>query len=533
MKFTSLILGLAMTIGVSSPLYAQGSCQKTGGTLTYTYSTEPVALSTVRTTSVPVAIIATKIYEGLLTYEGATLEPKPGLATSWDISPDSLTYTFHLRDDVKWHDGVSFTSADVKYSIEHATTPYHSRGKVFFGEVESIETPDPLTVVFKLKKPVPYFMKAFHASNTPVLPKHVLETIDTSKRDAVMQSAIINAPIGTGPFKLREWVKGSHVILDRNPDYWQKGFPCLDSVVMRVLPDGAARAIALENGEIDAALMNALPDAEIERLSGLPDFEVTTKGTEGLGTIMWLDVNLREGPLADKKVRQAISLAMNRQQIIDVIWYGHGVPARGPLVSTNPFFKTDLPELGYDLKKAAALLDEAGYPVKADGTRFAIKQYFLPYGEKYVRLGEYIRQQLGKLNISVETESLDIAGWPKAVFTDWNYQLTSTFTSNRNDPTVGSQRLFTTAYIRKGATFTNSMGYSNPKIDELFAAGAVEPDPMKRHAIFDEAQTILVDDMPVIYLSEMADVSIWNKKVHGLLTNGLSYYGGWEKVWKD
>ncbi|GAB5373922.1 MAG: ABC transporter substrate-binding protein [Acuticoccus sp.] len=531
---TSLsVIAAAMASSALVSAQADEVCPQRGGTLTYTFATDPVALSTIQTTSVPVAIVATKIYEGLLTYDGPQLDPAPGLATSWEVSDDSLTYTFHLRDDVTWHDGEPFTSADVKYSIEEATRPYHNRGKVFFGNVESIDTPDDTTVIFRLSQPIPYFMLAFHASNTPILPKHVLETVDTSSREAVLGSAITSAPIGTGPFKFVEWNRGEYVLLEKNEEYWQAGYPCLDRVVYRTLPDGAARAIALESGELDLAPMNSIPDAEIERLSQLDTITVTETGTEGLGTNMWLDVNLRDTPLSDVKVRQAISHALDRQQIIDVIWYGHGTPARGPLVSSNPFFDESLPAFEFDLERADALLDEAGYPRGDDGVRFTIEQYFLPYGEKYVRLGEYIRQQLGKIGIEVRTESLDIGGWLKAVFTDWDYQLTSTFTDNRNDPTIGTERLFTTDKIIKGATFRNSMGYSNPRVDELFEIGANSPNFETRKAAFDEMQQILHEELPVIFLVELANLSVYNAKVHGLETNGLSWYGGWEKVWKE
>lgn len=534
MKSIATIATLILATALASPAFADDACPKRGGTLTYVYAPEPVALSTLRTTGVPVAMISGKIYESLLDWSGPAMKPEPGLAESWQASDDAKTYTFKLRAGVKWHDGQPFTADDVKFTIEKAIRPFHARGEVFFGQVETIDTPDPLTVVFHLKLPVPFFLQAFQASSTPILPKHILEKLDTTSREAMTNASITGAqPVGTGPFKLKDWVKGDHITLERNPDYWRAGLPCLDAVVLRVIPDGAARAIAVENGEVDLAPMNALPDAEIERLAKLPQIEVSDKGTEALGTNMWLDLNVRSEPLSNIKVRQAISLALDRQAIIDVIWYGHGTPARGPLVSANPFFDDKLPAFVFDLKKANALLDEAGYKRGANGTRFEVKQYFLPYGEKYVRLGEYIRQQLKKVGIEVKTQSMDVGGWLKAVFTDWDYQMTSTFTDNRGDPTIGSQRLFTTPSIRKGATFTNSMGYSNPKVDQLFAQGAIEPDPSKRKAIFAEMQAILHDELPVVFLVELPNVSVWNRRVHGLLTNGLAYYGGWEKVWKD
>jgi peptide/nickel transport system substrate-binding protein len=513
---------------------ANAQCPKTGGSLTYVYHPEPTALSTIATSAVPVAIISTKIYESLLSYAGAGLEPKPSLAESWTISEDKKTYTFKLRQGVKWHDGAPFTSADVKYSIEKVVRPYHSRGRVYFGDVQEIATPDPQTVVFTLKEPVPFFMNVFQPGEAPIMPKHLLEKIDTSTVGAVRGSELMQKPVGTGPFKLQEWKKGSHIILEKNPDYWRKGYPCLDQVVLRVMPDGSARAIAVENGEVDLAPMSGLPEAEIQRLSKLPQFQVSKDGAEALGPNMWLEVNMREKPLSDVRVRQAISLALDRSRIVDVIWYGQGTPATGPIVSANPVhYNKALKPYEYNPRKANQLLDDAGYKRGANGVRFEMTQNFLPYGENWVRLAEYVRQELGKVGIAVRTESLDLGGWLKTVYTDWTFNLTSTFSHNYSDPSIGVERSFTSSNIKKGATFTNSMGYSNARVDELFTKAARETDPAARKKQFDEIQQILHDELPVIFLVELSYTNIWNKRVNGLITNGISMYSSWDGVWKN
>jgi peptide/nickel transport system substrate-binding protein len=532
-KFKALIWAAPALLGLTCAAAAQ-SCGKTGGTLTYSYHPEPTALSTIATSAVPVAIISTKLYESLLTYEGPEMRPKPSLAESWTVSDDKKIYTFKLRPDVKWHDGKPFTSEDVKFSVEKIIRPYHSRGRVYFGDVEAIETPDAKTVVFKLKDPVPFFMNVFQPGEAPMMPKHAFDGIDMSTAAGVRGAPIMQKPIGTGPFKLKEWSKGSHVILERNGEYWNKGRPCLDQLVLRVLPDGAARAIAVENGEVDLSPMSGLPEAEIVRLAKLPHIETSKAGAEALGPNLWLEVNQREKPLADLKVRQAISLALDRERIVDVIWYGQGTPARGPIVSSNPvFFNKALKPYEYNPRKANQLLDEAGFPRASGGVRFKLNQYFLPYGENWLRLAEYVRQELGKIGIAVETQSVDFGGWLKAVYTDWSYDITSSFTHNYSDPSIGVERSFTSSNIKKGATFTNSMGYKNPRVDELFAKASRETDPAARKKQFDEIQQILHDELPVIFLMEMSYTHVWNKRVHGLITNGISMYSAWDGVWKE
>lgn len=530
LKLASLAFGAAMSF--ASPLLAQTPVK--GGSLTYTYHPEPTAMSTIATTAVPVALVATKIYESLLQWEGAEMKPVPGLAESWTRSEDGKTWTFKLRSGVKWHDGAPFTSEDVKFSIESIVRPYHSRGRALFGDVETIETPDATTVVFKMKAPVPYFLKAFQSTETPMMPKHKFQGIDLAQAAAVRGAEVLTrAPVGTGPFKLKEWQRGSHIILERNPDYWREGRPYLDQIILRVLPDGAARAIAMEKGEVDVAPQSALPEAEIQRLSKLPHLEASMAGAEALGPNMWLELNLREAPLNDVRVRQAISLSLDRNRIIDVIWYGYGKPGIGPIVSSDPtYFNKALKPYAYDPRKAAELLDQAGYKRGSDGVRFKITQHVLPYGESWTRLGEYVKQELSKQGIAVETKSADLAGWLKAVYSDWAFHMTSTFQHNYADPTIGVERSYLSANIKPGAAFMNSMAYKNPRVDELFALAARELDPAKRKAQFDEVQQIIHDEQPVIYLMEMQYVHLWNKRVNGLITNGVSMYSGWDGVWK-
>jgi peptide/nickel transport system substrate-binding protein len=157
MKSKTLLLAIAAAASALA-LPANAEAIKKGGTLTYTFQPEPPALSTVATTAVPVAIASTKIFESLLEYTGPELTPVPGLAQSWTVSPDQKTYTFKLRPGVTWQDGKPFSSEDVKFSVEKILLPYHARGKTYFGQVDAIETPDPQTVVFKLKNPVDFLI---------------------------------------------------------------------------------------------------------------------------------------------------------------------------------------------------------------------------------------------------------------------------------------------------------------------------------------------------------------------------------------
>ena len=231
-------------------------------------------------------------------------------------------------------------------------------------------------------------------------------------------------------------------------------------------------------------------------------------------------------------MRQALSLALDRKRIVDVIWYGQGKPATGPVVSNNPaWYDRSLKPYEFDPKKAEKLLDEAGYPRAAGGVRFKLVQNFLPYGEGWQRQAEFIRQEWRKIGVDVETQSVDMASWLKRIYTDWDFDFTSNFTHNYSDPSIGVQRAFVSSNIKQGATFSNSMDYRNPRVDELFKLAAVETSVEARRKQLAEVQQILQRELPVIFVMEMAYTHLWNRRVQGLITNGISMYSSWDQVW--
>lgn len=214
-----------------------------GGTLTAIIQPEPPILVLGLNQQAPTQTVAGKMYESLLTYN-FDLSPRPGLAKSWNISKDGLTYTFHLQDGVTWHDGAPFTSHDVVFSTQTFLMKMHPRARALFGRCESITAPDAKTVVFKLKEPFPAFLQAFEVSTTPIMPAHIYENTDFRANPKN------STPIGTGPFMFDAWEKGSFIHLVANPHYWQKGKPYLKDIYFKIIPDAASRAVALENGDV-------------------------------------------------------------------------------------------------------------------------------------------------------------------------------------------------------------------------------------------------------------------------------------------
>ncbi len=230
-----------------------------GGVVALLLSAEPPTLTSIAQTAFNTVIVSSKTTEGLLTYD-FDLSPQPQLATAWQVGDDGLTYTFKLRPGVKWHDGKPFSSADVAFSLL-TLKELHPRGRSTFANLIDVRTPDELTAVLVLSKPAPYLIAAFAASETPIVPQHIYAGSQAASNPAN------NAPIGTGPFVFREWVRGSHIIYDRNPDYWDAGKPYIDRLIVRIIGDPAARAIALEAGEVQLAPSTPVPLSELERLT--------------------------------------------------------------------------------------------------------------------------------------------------------------------------------------------------------------------------------------------------------------------------
>lgn len=493
-----------------------------GGTMNIIISPEPPTLMLGINQTTPAAIVGGKIYESLLRYD-LDLKPMPGLAKSWTVSPDGKTYTFKLQEGVKWHDGTPFTADDVVFSAKTYLTTTHPRSRPIFQRAEEISAPDPLTVVFKLKGPFAPFIMAWEPSTAPIVPKHIYEGTDFRANPANAK------PIGTGPFKLKEWVRGSHIHLVRNDDYWQKGKPYLDEIYYRVLPDASARVVAMETGQTHLSAFADIETFEVPRLKAMPHLEMTTKGYEYLAQMVWLDFNLRKPPFDDRRFRQAVYHAIDRNFLRDRVWFGLGKLATGPIHSSIPHYDANVPKYPFDPKKAEALLDEMGLKRGSDGVRARVTMDQLPYGDVYVRAGEYIRQALGRVGIQVSLRSADVATWGDRV-RNWDYEMTLQVLSQLGHPALGVSRLYISSNIRK-VLFSNVNGYSNPRIDELFDKAAVSADPKESQAMYSEIQRILVGDVPVAWLLELEFPTFIDKRFRNVVTSAIGVRDGFADVY--
>ncbi len=527
-SFRSISLLFVLLTGLAS-LPFPAAAQKQGGTLVMLVQPEPPTLASYASTSAPIGQITAKVFDGLAEYD-FNLKPIPSLAESWTISPDGKTITFRLRKDVKFHDGQPFTSADVKFSVLDVLTKTHPRGPSTFREVTDIETPDPHTAVFKLANPAPYLMMALSGYESPMLPKHIYGT------DDIKNHPNANKPIGTGAFKFVEWQRGQYIRLDRNPDYWKKGRPYLDRIVARFIADSATRTAAMERGEAQAAGMAAIYYSDVRRLEKLPNIEVTTKGYEMSSPVVELIFNTKVKPFDDVRVRQAVSYAIDRQWIIDNVWFGFGKPAAGPMSSnfaTAGFFsdKVKKYQVPNGVEIANKLLDEAGYKRGANGIRFEIVHDLTPYGEEWRRFGEYVQQALEKIGIKATLRYEDVPTWLKRVYTNYDFQLSSNWLQNLADPAIGVHRAVHSKSIRPGTVFVNGARWSDPKADELMDKASLEIDPKKRAALYHDILKIVVDAAPVVWIHELKFSTVHDKKLKDLVVSPLGVFANYDRAY--
>lgn len=496
-----------------------------GGTLTMVVQPEPPILVSAFNSAGPIGVVSTKMLEGLLTYD-FDMNPKPALAETWNVSADGKTITFNLRKGVKWHDGRDFTSADVQFSALKVWKELHPRGRSTFAKLTAVETPSPHIAIFKLSEASPYLMAALSGYESQVLPKHLYDGTD------IAQNPYNNKPVGTGPFVFREWQKGSFILLEKNPAYWGKGKPYLDKLVLRIIPDAAARAAAFETGEVLLGGFSPVPLNDVKRLEAGGKFEIETRGYEYLAPMFLLEFNLRTRFLQDKRVRQAIAHAIDQNLVVRTLWYGFGKPATGPVPSVlTQFYTAEVAKYPFDPKRAEALLDEAGFKRGGDGKRFKLIHDFLPYGADYQRTAEYVKQALGKVGIDVEIRSQDTAAFLKRVYTDNDFDLTSNFFYALPDPTIGVQRIYWTKNIRKGVPFSNGSGYSNPEMDKLIEAAQVEHDKKKRREVIHRIQALAQQDLPVLDLFEVRFFTLANRKVQDHTSSAEGVYASFANVW--
>ncbi|MCK9549688.1 ABC transporter substrate-binding protein [Aquamicrobium sp.] len=518
---TAVFLGCASMAGVAMAQDGATSAEITrGGTLNMIVQPEPPMLIVGLNTQGPTLYVAGQIYQSLLTYR-EDLKPLPQLAKSWTVSEDGLTYTFNLQEGVKWHDGEAFTSKDVVFAAEEFLVDAHPRWRLIReAYVESVTAPDDLTVVFRLKKPFSAFLYGFELSSFPIMPAHLYQGTD------YRTNANNTRPIGTGPYKFEDWQRGSYIHLVRNEDYWKEGQPYIDDLYFRVIPDAASRAIAFEQGTVDLLRGGDVEGFTINSLTSLPGVETTTAGWEYFSPQMFLQPNLRLEVFKNKDVRKAVYHALDRDFIVNAIFFGQGKVSTGPFAESMLFHDPNIQQYPYDMELAKKLIADSG----VDLSKHPIRLLGLPYGSTWDRMTEYVKQQLEELGFVVSIQAVDAGGWLQAMG-NFDFDLAFSFLYQFGHPAQGVSRIYFSDNQVKGTHAGNNGGYENPEVDAMFRKAADAIDEAEAAEAYTKVQQILAEEVPVLWMFDMKNTTIYRDKIRNPVRTAIGLNEPMDEVW--
>ncbi|UCD79583.1 MAG: hypothetical protein JSW26_30045 [Desulfobacterales bacterium] len=395
----------------------------------------------------------------------------PALAKRWEVSSDALTWTFYLRKDVVFHNGDKLTAKDVKATFDRIMDTATASPKAKeFGAISAIETPDDFTVVLKLKEPASPLLATLASGWGAILPKNLIE----SGHDFGSQ------PIGTGPFELKKWVRDSQIILEKNKNYWMKGHPRLEQVIMHIIPERAVAVQGLISGQIDVAYLIDKDDLPI--LEASQDVKIEKSMT---ALILVMSINCSNPVLQDLRVRQAINHAIDKQKVLDVA-YGGGKPIGTFMDHDNAYYKDFTALYPYDPEKAKNLLAEAGVGQQT------VFELFLPQNyEVHVKAGEMYQDMLTKVGLNVKIKLVDWSTWISDVYRAAKYDLTVIGHTGKLDPD---------GTLAGYGTQSRYVKWINPR-----AAGMIEEARKvsgfeNRKKLYDEVLKIMAEEVPFMYL---------------------------------
>jgi peptide/nickel transport system substrate-binding protein len=497
----SLAMATAVTVagiaaGTALPARAADTATPPHGhTMVIALGSNPSSLNSALAVGVSVAMPALQISEGLIRV-GQDNMAQPELATSWTVSKDGKVITFKLRDGVKWHDGKPFTSADVAYTFQKLS-PLHPRASAVFKNVQSIDTPDPLTVVITLKQPYGPFIDFLTADNAAIQPKHLYDGTDP------LTNPYNQHPVGTGPFMFKSWTPGQSITLIRNPNYWSKDKPYLDRLIFQIMPDANSRVAALEAGDIDYIANYDMSISALSRLRQNP--AITIGSNRGVARPLLLMFNTKNPELGNVNVRHALYEAIDRPLLIATAFSGLGKPG---VSSISPSFQwaynpaVDYTKMyPYSTAQAAKDLDAAGFPVKADGTRFTLRITYEPSVSGYTETAQVIRDNWKKVGINVVLEPRETNVWLSKVYTEKDYDTAFAIFNSGGDPALGVDRMYRCAPPK--TTNNNASQYCNPKLDALFDQAAAAYEKPERAKYYAQTQAIIAKDLPTAVLADL------------------------------
>ncbi|SEJ74958.1 peptide/nickel transport system substrate-binding protein [Bhargavaea ginsengi] len=434
----------------------------------------------------------------------------PSLATEWKTI-DETTWEFKLREGVKFHDGTDFTAEAVKKTFDRVRDPKVASGKAYLYEMlESVEVIDDHTVQIKTAYPFsPLLSHLSHSGGAIISPKLIDEDYAAMENGEEPGSAINQHPVGTGFFKFESWDPGVAVKLAKNEDYWNDA-PKVDSVTFKVIPESATRLAELETG--NAHIIDPLQPNEVAQIEG-GDYGTVNKQLSR--ALSFVGFNTEKEPFNDVRVRQAISMMIDNEEIVNGIYEGYGVPAHGPLSPGTFAYDKNIKGLGYNPEEAKKLLEEAGY---GDGFETTIITNDNP---QRIDIAVLLQQKLKELNIDVKVEQMEFGSYLETLTAGDQDMYQLGWSNATGDADNGLYSLFHSTQKGTGA---NKAFYGNPEVDKLLDAGRAEIDEAKRKEIYDQLQQILIEETPISYIHHQEYLTGVANNVEGFSVDASGYY---------
>src|SRR5437867_167727 len=467
----ALVLGLLL-----SPAAAQAP-----QSLVVQVATEPPGLDLVASPASAIAAVVHYNIQECLVKVDRNGKLVPWLAERWHTT-DNRNYTFFLKRGVHFHNGREMTAADVKYVFERAKNPetkHHQQAR--YENIADIIVKDDYTVTLSLRELDAAFLLTLARQGSVIYPR---EAVDAMKSE----------PIGTGPFKLAEWVRGDRIVLVKNPDYHVKGLPKLDKVTYRFIPDPNAALAALKAGDIDAAMFGIGPE-HVPDLEKDPRFQVIVGETTN---DVILAMNNSRKPYTDVRVRRAITHGINKPEVVRGAMFGLGRVLGTNVDPLNPYFVDMSGAMPHDAARAKKLLAEAGYPNGFETVLKVAPQYYYT-----VRTGEVLADQLQKIGVKVKIEQIEWGQWLSRVWKDADYDLTI----------IGHAEAWDIANYAKPTYYYR---YDSAEFQKLFKDSEVTVDDKARRELYVKMQKKLVEDAPVVWLYIHPRLAVTKKGLQGL-----------------
>lgn len=440
--------------------------------------------------------VTKNIYESLLDYDKDSFEVVPGLAHDWEVSDDGLTYTFFLEEGVKFHDGTDFNAEAVKINFERWSDPDHKYGfkddeyiyplygSMFGGYkgdeghlIKEINVKGYYEIEFVLNEPLGSFLQNMAMHYFAITSPAALEKYGPE---------INENPVGTGPFKFVSWTKDDQIVLEKNEDYRKEGLPKLDKVIYKVIPDNAARLIALKSGEVDI-----IDDVNPDDAAGIEADDNLQLYTRSENNVGYLGFNNQKEPLNNKLVRQAINYAIDKQSIIDALYSGYATPAKNLIPPNYLGYNDDVKGYDYDPEKAKELLAEAGYK---DG--FDIDLWVMPVSRPYMpdpeKVSEIVQNNLDQVGIKVNIVREEWAPYLEKTSKGEQELYLLGWSGSNGDPDY----FFDSLLHSKSIGGENRNFYDNKEADKLFDQAKLTVDQEERANFYKQAQELLNEDAP-------------------------------------